>query len=380
MLNKRSGVENRVARRFAKRFTACRALPGPQGGLTLTLMKTYHGPVLAWLAAAALWGFPGPASAESYSVDGMVGQVNGRAIYTHVVIDPQMRQTLARWGRELPRDTFRKRATERIALRLNSMVTDALVYGEAQRDLSDQERQGLTIAVSRQREKLLREYGQGSPALAEVKLIEETGLNMEQTLDDWRKWAIIDRYTRQKIRPKINVTRKGIKRYYAEHYDEYNPPITRTVRVIQVGSGEDAQYIRSLLDLGKPFAEAAADDRNLFRHESGGMMGAMAGDQLFADEGVNLATLELEPGQCAGPITVGDKTWFVCVEKIDYPTGRPLMDVQIQIHQTLYEQQFREQSERYRERLFDQGSYNSIEQMTMSLLEIVMDRYALAER
>lgn len=343
-------------------------------------MKTKHGPVLAWLVATAVGCFPGLASAESYSVDGMVGQVNGRAIYTNVVIDSQMRETLARWGRELPRDIFRKRAAERIALRLNSMVTDALVYGEAQRDLSDQERRGLTIAVSRQREQLLREYGQGSPALAEAKLIEETGLNLEQTLDDWRKWVIIDRYTRQKIRPKINVTRKDIKRYYAEHYDEYNPPTTRTVRVIQVGSGEDAQYIQTLLDGGVVFAEAAADDRNLFRHESGGMMGAMAGDQLFADEGVNRVTLRLEPGQYAGPITVGDKSWFVCVEKLDYPTGRPLMDVQVQIHQTLYEQQFREQSERYRERLFDQGSYNSIEQMTMSLLEIAMDRYALAER
>lgn len=343
-------------------------------------MKTKHGPVLAWLVATAVGCFPGLASAESYSVDGMVGQVNGRAIYTNVVIDPQMRETLARWGRELPRDTFRKRAAERIALRLNSMVTDALVYGEAQRDLSDQERRNLIFMVSRQREKLLREYGQGSPALAEAKLIEETGLNLEKTLEQWRQTAVIQRYMYQKLRPKVNVTRKDVKRYYAEHYDEFNPPATRTVRVIQVESGEDAQYIRSMLDGGVAFAETANDERNLFRHESGGMMGAMAGDQLFADEGVNRVTLRLEPGQSAGPITVGDKIWFVCVEKFDQPPGQPLMDVQVQIQATLVKQQRREHYERYREKLFDQGSYNSIEQMTLSLLEIATDRYARAER
>jgi PPIC-type PPIASE domain len=355
-----------------------RIVPWPTGFTAPAKALTGLGAVC--LLTVALLGGGLTVSAESYSVDGMIGQVNGRAIYANAVLNEQLRETLARWGREMPRDTFRKRAAERIALRLNGMVTDALVYGEAQRDLSDQERQGLTVAVSRQREQLLREYGQGSPALAEAKLTEETGLNLEQTLDDWRKWAIIDRYTKQKIRPKINVTRKDIKRYYAEHYDEFNPPATRTVRVIHAGSKDDAQYIRSLLDSGKTFAQAAADERNLFRRDSGGMMGPMAGDKLFANEEINRITLGLEPGQCAGPITVGDKDWFVCVEKIEQEPARSLMDVQTQIHMTLYQQQFREQSERYRQRLFEKGSYNSIEQMTMSLLEIAMDRYAKADR
>ncbi len=332
---------------------------------------------LACLLMAVLMGMPTTLSAgPSYNVDGMIGQVNGRAIYTNAVLDEQLRETLARWGRELPLDTFRKRAAERIAVKLNSMVTDALVYGEAKRDLSDQERQGLTVAQSRQREQLLREYGQGSPALAEANMIEQTGLNMNQTLEQWRQAAVVSRYMGQKLRPKINVTRKDVKRYYADHYDEFNPPGSRTVRVIQTASQDDAQQIRTLLDQGTPFAEAAQGDLNLFRQDTGGLMGALAGEQIFADPQVNEATLALEAGQCVGPITVGDKSWFVCVEKLEQPDSQPLMDVQVQIHATLYEQQLREHSERYREKLFDDGSYNSIEQMTVSLLEIVTDRYA----
>jgi len=318
---------------------------------------------------------PQTLSAKSYSVDGMIGQVNGRAIYTNAVLDKQLRETLARWGRELPRDTFRKRAAERIAIKLNSMVADALFYGEAKRDLSDQERQGLTSAQARFREQLLREYGQGSPALAEANLIKQTGLTLDQTIENWRQAGIVQRYINQKLRPKVNVTRKDIKRYYQDHYEEFNPPAKRTVRVIHTASRDDASDISAMLDRGVPFAQAANDDRNLFHRNTGGLMGTMAGNQLFADPGVNRAILGLEAGQCAGPISVGDKQWFVCVEKIEQPPRQSLMDVQTRIYATLKEQQLREQLKKYREKLFEKGSYNSIEQMTQSLLQIAMDRY-----
>ncbi len=330
---------------------------------------------LACLLATALLTTSTPSSAETYNVDGMIGQVNGRAIYTHNVLDEQLCETFARWGRELSHSEFRKRATERIAIKLNSMVTDALVYGEAKRDLSDAERQGLTSAQAGYREQLLREYGQGSPALAEVNLIEQTGLNMDQTLENWRQAAVVSRYMRQKLRPKVNVTRKDVKRYYKDHYDEFNPQGRRTIRVIQTVSEDDTQQIRALLDQGTAFAQAAQSDLNLFRPDNGGLMGALAGDQLFADPQVNQATLDLQPGQCAGPIPVGNNSWFVCVEKIEQPDNQPLMDVQVRIHAILYEQQLREHSERYREKLFTDGSYNSVEQMTLSLLEIATDRY-----
>lgn len=319
-------------------------------------------------------------SARSYSVDGMIGQVNGRAIYTNAVLDEPMRETLARWGRELPRDTFRQRAAERIAVKLNGMVTDALVYGEAQRDLSDAERQGLVVAESNYREQLLREYGQGSPALAEANLIEQTGLNLDQTIEQWREAAVVSRYMRQKLTPKVNVTRRDIKRYYQENYDRFNAPEQRTIRVIQTMSPEDADHVRAALDEGASFAEIAEDSRNLFRADSGGLMGVMAGDQLFADAGVNEATLALEAGECVGPIEVDGKSWFVCVEDIQQPKGQTLMEAQTQIQSILYEQQLREHSERYREHLFEVGSYNSIEKMTMTLLEIATDRYATTVR
>lgn len=319
------------------------------------------------------------AYAQTYHVDGMIGQVNGRALYVKDVLDETLCQTLATWGSELPRAEFRKRAAERIAVRLNSMVTDALIYGEAQRDLSDQERQGLAVAMTKQREQLLREYGQGSPALAEAELVQQTGMDMNQTLERWRQRLVVERYMRQKLRPKVNVTRRDVKRYYDDHHDEFNPPSTRTVRVIQTRIGEDSQSIRDRLEQGAPFADVAADPRNQFRPESSGLMGAMAGDQLFADPQVNQATLSLDAGQYAGPITVGERDWFVYVEQIHDAPGQSLKDVQTQIQMTLFEQQLREQTERYREKLFEKGSYNSIEQMTLSLVQIAEDRYARTE-
>jgi len=332
-----------------------------------------------WVGALLIAVLNSSTSARPYSVDGMVGQVNGRAIYTSEVLEP-IEEQLATLGRELPADTFRNRAASLIAARLGAMVTDALIYGEAQRDLSDNERKGLVAATQNQRETILREHGQGSPALAEANLIQKTGLNLNQTLEQWRQTAVIQRYIHQKIRPKVNVTRKDVRRYYQEHLDQFSPPQTRTLRVIQTTSAQDTLAIQEMLDAGSPFTEVASDPRNVFRPETGGLMSDMAGDQLFADEKCNEVTLGLEAGSSAGPMTVGEKQWFVYVEKINQPLGRSLMDVQVQIHQLLYEQQFREYSERYRLQLFDEGSYNSIEQMTISLLQIAMDRYTQADK
>ena len=319
------------------------------------------------------------AQAQTYSVDAMIGQVNGRAIYTRDVLDEQLCQTLANWGKELPLSEFRQRATERIVLRLNAMVTDALVLGEAQRDLSDRQRQSLTVAVSRQRETLLREFGQGSPALAEAELIKQTGFGLDQTLKQWRQAVIVKRYMRQKLQPKINVTRKDIKRYYYDHQDDYNPPPSRTIHVIQTNPGEEAETVTEMLDRGTPFPEVAEDPRNSFHHDTQGLMGDMVGQQLFADENVNKAAVTLEPGQYAGPFTVGDKQWFVYVDRINEQPGKTLMDVQTEIQNMLFEQQYREQTERYRKELIERGNFNSIEQMAQTLVQIAEDRYARAQ-
>ncbi len=322
---------------------------------------------------------PTGAQAQTYSIDGMIGQVNGRAIYTNDVFDEQLSETLAQWGRELSLSEFRKRAAERIVVRLNGMVTDALIYGEAQRDLSDQERQGLAVAMTKQREQLLREYGQGSAAVAEAVLQRQKGMGLDEMLENWRQAMVVQRYMRQKLRPMVNVTRRDIKRYYQDHYDEFNRPASRSVRVIQVESEEDVQYISDLLAGGTPFTEAAADQRNKFRPDQGGLMGDMAGKQLFADEQVNQATLDLKAGEYVGPLTVGNRQWFVAVDKINEAEGRSLMQVQTEIHNLLFEQQLREQTQRYREELFEKGSYNSIEQMAQTLVEIAEDRYARTE-
>ncbi len=334
--------------------------------------------ILAYLSISSV--VAGTTFAQAFSVDAMVGQVNGRAIYTKDVLDEQLCETLTNWGRDLSQVEFRQRATERIVLRLNSMVTDALIYGEAQRDLNDQQRKGLTFAVQQHRETLLRQYGQGSPALAEAELLKETGIGLEETLEQWRQAVIVQRYMRQKLRPKVNVTRKDIKRYYEENQDTYNPPPSRTVHVIQTNPGEDAQAITSLLAQDTPFPDVAADPRNLFRNATQGLMGDMIGEQVFADLAVNKAVLELEAGQHAGPFTVGEREWFVYVDRLNESPGQTLMDVQTEIQALLFEQQYRMHTERYRKELFERGSYNAIEDMAQTLVEIAEDRYARAER
>ena len=66
-----------------------------------------------------------------YTVDAMVGQVNGKPIYASTVFESIFEQ-LAALGRSLPRAEFRQRAGQLIEARLGQIVTDALILGEAE--------------------------------------------------------------------------------------------------------------------------------------------------------------------------------------------------------------------------------------------------------
>ncbi len=83
-----------------------------------------------------------PTPQPAYKVAGMVGQVNGQAIYADDVFEP-MHEQLRALGQSLSRQDFRQRAEVLIRGRLDQIMTDSLILGEAQRDLSERERQGL---------------------------------------------------------------------------------------------------------------------------------------------------------------------------------------------------------------------------------------------
>lgn len=317
---------------------------------------------------------------ERYRVAGMVGQVNGRAVYAHDVLEP-VHETLAALGRrveasELTRREFRQRAGELIAGRVREMVNDALLLSEAERDLTEQERQYVRYFMQQRREELVRRHGRGSTAVADRTLREQTGKGLDQTLEDIRQREIVRRYMRLRLQPRINVTRRDIERYYRDHYDEYNPPATRTLRLVRAVDAEAAATIESRLEEGDSFESVASDEAlNTFQPNNGGLMADAPGDDVFGFDELNEALAELDEGEHAGPIDAGGAQWFLKVEQIKGGEGQSLKEVQREIEQTLRLQQFRRLSAQHERELYERGSYDSMQQMSEALLEIAMNLY-----
>ncbi|MEX0886267.1 MAG: peptidylprolyl isomerase [Phycisphaeraceae bacterium] len=315
------------------------------------------------------------ADTDRYQLDAMVGQVNGRPIFARRVLGP-IEEQLASLGRGLPEPVFREEVAGLIADQLEQLVTHALILGEAERDLSDRERQGVAHMVHQHERELIRRHGRGSRAVADTVLRDRTGRNLDQSLRDFREQIIVDRHVRTNLWPRINVTRRHIARHYEENRETYQPPAVRTLRLVVVGDATEASAVRERIDAGETFADVAADGSlNAYRAHAGGRI-EVRGDQPLAHDALNAAMRALEVGEHVGPIEAGGSYWFVSLENIEQAPGRSLRDVQLEIAARLERQQFDRLSRRYRDALYEAGSYNSIPEMAHALLEIAVVRHA----
>ncbi len=307
--------------------------------------------------------------------DAMVGQVNGRALYASQVIEPIDPQLL-KLGQTLPRPEFRRRSQELVAATLNQIVTDALILGEAERSLSEQERYGLLELLRLEREKLLRVFGEGARSVAERNLQQERGRSLDEMVEDRRAQLVVQRYLQQKLLPRINVTRKDIRRYYLENEAEFNPPSTRTLRLIVAANESAAKEIESRLAAGDPFVEIASSKANRYRPEQSGLFVENAkGDKVFGDER-DAAFASLSAGQHTPRIDRDGRAYWVYVES--FAPGQPisLQEAQTGIEARLRQVQFQKLSAQYREELFRRGSFGDVDTMTDAVMDVVMSRYA----
>ena len=324
---------------------------------------------------------------NAIATNAMVGQVNGNPIYANTVFDG-IDEQLTSLGKNLSRaEFFReiKGTTKQpgiVQQRLGSIIIDALILGEAERDLNDMERMQVQMFIKKVREDLIREFGQGSAALADKTIFEKFGVTLAEELENRRRGAIIDNYLRQKITPLINVTYNDVERYYRDHYEDYNPPAKCDLRLIKTSKQSDAQEVQAALTNNANFAEVASSKLNTFLTSAGGFYGDLNPEKPFADHlaPINEAISHMKQGdRTNSPIKVGPDYWFVYVEKLQKAQSVPLRDVQLVIKSNLEKQQYGMLRQKYMHRILMTGSYDDQNKMASLLLEIAMNRYAAPE-
>ena len=310
-----------------------------------------------------------------YTVAAMIGQVNGRALYADSVLEP-LDDQLRNLGQRLRPESFHREIQTILYANLRQIIFDALILGEAERSLTDEEQMRVTHIVAERRKELLRQF-LGSEQRAERELLAQFGLTLDETLKESRQQVIISNYLRQQLLPKINVTRKDIERYYTDHFDGFDEQVTRKLRLIKVSTEEDALAIEQRLAAGEPFSDVARDPSNLFKPQHGGLFSEASTGDPFNHPQLNEAMVILTAGQHSSRIEIDTFVWWLQVESLERIPQQSLRDTQLKIESILTEQRYRSLTADYRDRLVREGSYSpGIDQMAQVLIDVTMARYA----
>ncbi len=319
---------------------------------------------------------PAP-SGRTYTVDAMVGQVNGESVYAGEVLNPIDAQLRA-LRRSVGAREFMEQAARLVRGQLDQVVLDRLILAEAESKLNEEERYRLRMIMADIRAELVRRHGQGSEQLASAVLAEKTGFDLQQTLRRERQRLLIGTYQQRYLLPKIDVSRMDVEREYQTNAAVYRPRPTRTLRMIVVDEPAAAETVSRRLAEGEPFTDVASDAAlNGYKPADAGLFAqALVDTEVFGEAQLNAAVAALGEGESAGPLTLADgrQAWLF-VEALAQGEARSLQDVQIDIERKLRDRQVQVLTMQERRRLLAEGSYDPIARMQSQVMEVARDRY-----
>ncbi|MGB0768939.1 MAG: peptidyl-prolyl cis-trans isomerase [Phycisphaeraceae bacterium] len=320
-----------------------------------------------------------PVSDNAVAIDAMVGHINGEAVYANQIFDVNLVAQLESFGRRFDPNQFQDAAAAAIMDRLQGVVINKLILGEAERNLKDFQRRSIDFRVNAEREELLRFYGQGSVAKAKAEFLKDRAKTLDQHLIDFREELIIGSYIRLKVMPKIVVNQRDVERYYNDNQHKYNTPDMRIIRLIRAADDSASKEVASRLERGETFERVAKDpELNTYNSDNAGIFSGgdkIPGDMIIGLTPVNDAILTLKEGQHAGPVAARDQQFYVQVVAFEPGQTVPLTDAQIAIEETLRAQQFEKHALRFRMDLMQRGSFSDPADMSRKLVEIALSRY-----
>ena len=318
-------------------------------------------------------------STAALPINAMVGYINNEAVYADHIFDVNLIAQLQSFGKRYDGEQFRTAATQAIQEKLRGIIINKLILGEAELNLNDQQRQYISTLVNREREELIRFYGQGSISKARAEFRKDKGLELDDHLNALREEYAVQAFLQAKVMPKISVTQLMVRNYYEENIEKFNQPDMRTFRIIYVSGADTAQSIKQRLDAGESFKDLASDPAtNLYNTDNAGIFNSgkpMPGDKVYGIQAVNEALMQLKEGEYAGPFPAGKNHYFT--QLLTYTPGKEiaLEDAQLDIELILRNLEYERLTLRLRMNMLKRGSYTPPEKMGVKLLEIAAARY-----
>ena len=316
---------------------------------------------------------------QSWPVECLVGQVNGRPVFADAFFEPIEDQIIVATAMR-DRSEARRALIETVRRQFKQTVDSELIVAEAESKLSAEQQQGLFAWIKTMQEETIAERG-GSRAAAEASLEAEDAQTLDEFVQQTRDVMLARRLINERIAPRTIVAWRDVEQEYARRKAEFNPQPMIIIGRIRLNVTTDAALVTQVKEsiaAGKTFSAIALELKlpdggrwNRFDLPPEGIKGTQLGDALKERlDGLAIDAMSeplLQPGFI---------TWLT-VMTIDQPVARSIFDreVQLQLQAELKSRRTIIERERYISTLRSRWVTDDIGEMERRLLEIAVERY-----
>ncbi len=316
---------------------------------------------------------------QSWPVECLVGQVNGRPVFADAFFEPIEDQIIVATAMR-DRSEARRALIETVRRQFKQTVDSELIVAEAESKLSAEQQQGLFAWIKTMQEETIAERG-GSRAAAEASLEAEDAQTLDEFVQQTRDVMLARRLINERIAPRTIVAWRDVEQEYARRKAEFNPQPMIIIGRIRLNVTTDAAMVTQVKEsiaAGKTFSAIALELKlpdggrwNRFDLPPEGIKGTQLGDALKERlDGLAIDAMSeplLQPGFI---------TWLT-VMTIDQPVARSIFDreVQLQLQAELKSRRTIIERERYISTLRSRWVTDDIGEMERRLLEIAVERY-----
>lgn len=316
---------------------------------------------------------------ESWPIEGLVGQVNGRPIFIDAFFNPIEDRLLA-LASMADRVEARRAIMAVVSREFKETVDSELIVAEAESQLSPEQQQGLFAWLRSLQEETIAERG-GSRAAAEQSLESEGAVSLDDFLAGERDKALAIRLLSQRIEPRTIVSWRDVVQEYERRKGEFNPPPAIKIGRIRLdpsAEGESVAKVKALVAEGKGFAAIARELGvaeggfwNRYELPSNGIAG------LDLSDAIKQRLDGLKVDQVSEPIEARGFISWLAIMEVETQAQRSLYDrsVQLALEDELRGRRRLIERARYIDTLRSRWVTDDIEAMERRLVEIALQRY-----
>jgi hypothetical protein len=316
---------------------------------------------------------------QTWPVEGLVGQVNGRPIFAQAFLEPIEDRLIAASSLR-DRVEGRRVFVDLVRLSFKDTVDSELIVAEAESKLTPEQQQGLFAWLKSFQEETIAERG-GSRAAAEASLEAEESQSLEEFIQQKRDVALARRLMNERIEPRTIVSWRDIEQEYERRRAEFNPPPVLKLGRIRLDprtDGEKIAKVRAMTEAGKPFSAIAAELGlangglwQTFDYPPDGIAGMPFTDAMKE----RLTGLAVDVP--SAPLEQRELVVWLGIIALDRPPSRSLYDrdVQLQLRAELEGRRRAIERDRYLDTLRSRWVTDDIGDMERRLVEIALERY-----